>query len=362
MELTAYSRTRATLGFLDASSLFGRVIGKGKDVVDLLHRMSTNDLRPLMDKPGLGAQTVLTNEKGRIIDLLTVISREKDTLMITSKDKEQEVIQWLDKFVIMEDAQFVNATNSIDQFGLFGPRAMEFLAQYTDHDLISFQPFNAVTITIEEFPVLLQKSLRVAESGWFLFVDKEFSTEVKRKVEADVLAFDGALLDEATYDTLRIEAGLPATPNELSEKRNPLETTLVSAVSFTKGCYIGQEVIARLDSYDKVQRHMLGVEIDGIPADVASELQTTFQTFAAQHIDESALRGKPETHAAVKIETPQGELIGELTSYTVSPTLERTVGLGFIRTAHANPGMSVAVRLNEATVLPAKLVKLPFDV
>lgn len=365
MNITAYNRTRDSLGFFDATASFGRVLGKGSDVIDLLHRMSTNDLRPLMNKPGTGAQTVLTNEKGRIIDLLTVIARDTDALLITSKGREESVIQWLDKFVIMENAKFVPATQQIAQFGLFGPRAMEFLSQYTDQNLIDLQPLNAVTLTIGEYTVLLQKSLRVAESGWFLYPQQEIAEEVKRRIEADVLAFGGAVLDEVTYEALRIEAGIPTAPNELNEKHNPLETTLVSAVSFTKGCYIGQEVIARLDSYDKVQRHMLGIEIDGVPAEVASEFHDALSVrhAEAEATPETAARGKkPEEMAPIKIETMSGELIGELTSYTVSPAVGKVIGLGFIRTAHSNPNMSVAVRLHERGVLPAKIVKLPFDV
>src|SRR2546430_13255243 len=100
MTTEAYYKAHRSLALFDASERFGRVAAGGADAIDLLHRMSTNDLLFLIGNPGTGAQTVLTTEKGRIIDLLTVLSKEKGALLITSGGREERVIAWLDKFVI----------------------------------------------------------------------------------------------------------------------------------------------------------------------------------------------------------------------------------------------------------------------
>ncbi len=149
---------------------------------------------------------------------------------------------------------------------------------------------------------------------------------------------------------VRIEKGIPKSPRELNKKHNRLETRLLSSVSFTKGCYIGQEVIARLDSYDKVQRHLMGIEFEGMPADVESELGLLS---APAHSD---------GQAAFKAKNAAGEEIGELTSYRYSPGREKVIGLAFIRSAHSNPGGQVLVYVSDIIQLPATLVKLPFDV
>ena len=334
----AYSRIYNQLGVFDASQTFGRLFGRGKDVLDLLHRMSTNDLKPLESELGRAALTVLTNEKGRVVDVLTVIRDETGQVMlVTSAGKEEVVTQWLDKFTIMEDAYFSRATERIQQFAVYGPRANDLLRAYTNENLITMPQMGVLGIQIANAPATLLKAQRIAESGWWIFVANEHAQSVKQQLESDVQATGGTVISNELYEVLRVESGIPKAPNELNEKHNPLETTLVSAVSFTKGCYIGQEVIARLDSYDKVQRHMMGLEFE---------------------ISDDAIR---EAVLPLKIQNAIGDEIGEVTSIVNSPGLEKIIGLGYVRAAHANPGSKVQILLQEHSSYTAALVKLPFD-
>lgn len=353
MDLATYEKVQSRLGFYDMTHVSGRLIGKGKDVLDLLHRLSTNDLRPLMEKPFMGTQTVLTNEKGRVIDLVNVISRDGDTLLTISGGKEQTVIQWLDKFTIMEDAKFIPATETLHQFGLFGPRSFDLIKQFTDQDLITMPSLAAFDTKIAGFPVMIQKYIRLAESGWLVFASSDIASDVKAFLEGEVLAMGGAVLDDDTFNLIRIESGVPVAPNELNDKHNPLESTLVSAVSFTKGCYIGQEVIARLDSYDKVQRHMLGIVVNGVAADVLAEVTE------AIHLQKAI---DPNARVAFELLSSEGTAIGEMTSFAVSPSLEKFIGLAYIRTAHATPGNKLILKVKPEELLPVQVVKLPFDV
>ncbi len=329
MENIRYIHSRESIGLADVSNLYGRVLASGADALDLLHRMSTNDLRPLYNEAGKGIQTVLTTEKGRIVDLLTVISNGTGALLICGKGNENAVIGWLDKFVIMEDARFSVASDSLSQFALFGPRALQYLSGMTGLDLIGMENFSAAEITLHDTQVRLIKSLRIVETGFTIICEKALATDLFTKLSADIEALGGATIDEATYETLRIEAGIPLFPSELNDKHNPLETSLVQAISFTKGCYIGQEVIARLDTYDKVQRHLMGVLTDSPDA----------------------------LTAPTAIATSDGTQIGEITSTAFSPALGKTIGLGFIKTAFANPGNTVTLDSRSGT-----LVSLPFDV
>ncbi len=329
MNLQAYQSAHSALALLDASALTGRIYARGADALDLLHRMSTNDIRPLFSNPGVGTQTLLTTEKGRIIDLLTVISDQDKAIIITSQGSEQRVIDWLNKFVIMEDATFINATGDISHILIFGQSALDLLTSETGSNLIVIENFNSLEVTIASIAVRLQKSYRIIESGFSLFCDAKDTEALMIYLSEKVESLGGAVIDNDTFDTLRIEAGIPIAPNELNEKHNPLETSLVHAVSFTKGCYIGQEVIARLDSYDKVQRHMMGVQL-------------TNKIEAAE--------------MPMKIVSADGTEIGEVTSFTFSPKLSTSIGLAFIKTAFANPNSTVMVNGTSA-----QLIKLPFD-
>lgn len=329
MNIDTYTKAHSTIALFDASASYGRVEALGPDAIDLLHRMSTNDLLPLIGKPGVGSQTVLTNEKGRIIDYLIVLSRGSSALLITSGGHEEQVITWLDKFVIMEDARFVKKTDDIAHFLIFGPQALSVLQLVTGKDLISLENFHSIELELAGAQITLQKTQRIIESGFAIFVNASDKEKVKSFLLAEIEAVGGAEIDNDGYEVLRIEAGIPIAPNELNEKHNPLETTLVQAISWTKGCYIGQEVIARLDTYDKVQRHLMGVVLSG--GGVLSA----------------------DTHVSVA----DGTEIGAVSSAAYSPALEKSIGLAFIKTAYANPNASVTIGNAQAT-----LVKLPFEI
>lgn len=334
----AYHRVHDSVGLFDASRTFGRLFARGKDAIDLLHRMSTNDLLPLEGAKSLSALTVLTNEKGRIVDVLKVVRDETgDVALITSKDKEQTVIQWLDKFTIMEDARFELATDKLAQFLLCGKNANSILGKYAGQDLAGASNSAVYGLRVGEANATLVKGPSLAGNGWFILTSRDSADIVWKQLEADVLASGGAVMDEDLFDLLRIENGMPLAPNELNEKHNPLETTLAKdAVSFTKGCYIGQEVIARLDAQGKVQRQMVGLKFgEGMPR-------------IGDRISDEALAG-----------SPLGEEIGEVTSVAISPA-HGGIGLGYVREKYANPGTVISVIDSARNKLSATLVRLPF--
>jgi tRNA-modifying protein YgfZ len=336
---TLYNRVREHVGLYDATGQYGRLFAKGKDALDLLHRMSTNDITPLETQTGKAVLTALTNEKGRIIDVLKVIrDGAGEVMLVTSKGKEQTVIEWLDKFTIMEDARFAIASDTIAQFLLCGPSATKIASQYTDKKLDNATRADVYDIQINNIPGTLTKGPSLAGNAWFIFTATERAETVRQKLHADILSAGGASIDDELFDLLRIENGTPITPNELNEKHNPLELPLANeVVSFTKGCYIGQEVIARLDAQGKVQRQLVGLRFgNGVPS-------------IGDRIADETIRS----------DAPLGNEIGEITSIATSP-IHGAIGLGFVRTKYANPGTVFSVKNNENS-LPATLVKLPFD-
>ena len=319
-----YQKIRTCAGLFDASNTYGRLFAKGKDAIDLLHRMSTNDMNPLETEKGRAIATVLTNEKGRFVDLLNVIRDERgDVMIVVSKGKEEIIIQWLDKFTIMEDARFIRATDTISQSALVGPRVASILSVYAVDAMHGSDVYGA---HISGTPATIWKE---SDARYWIFTLKENAAPVWKALENDILAAEGAIIDNELFELLRIEAGIPMAPHELNDKHNPLETAqTTSAVSFTKGCYIGQEVIARLDAQNKVQRQLIGLKFaDGFP------------------------------HIGDRISDES--LIGDVTSIAVSPAFGN-IGLGYIRAKYANPDTVVSVKDSEGNKLSATLVALPF--
>ena len=229
---------------------FGRLIMSGSDAIDLLNRLSTNDLEQL--QPDHGMSSVLTTNKGRIIDLLYVLHRGEDLLILTSPGTQTKVVEWIDFYTFIEDVSVEDITGKTSERLYIGERAAE---------LLSEQGF---------LPTTLTDDLSHIQTG-----DGESRTTAIRADIGELPTYrviapsDGPLpgfglnmLDEDDFRALRIEQAIAAYPSEMNEDRNPLEANLKPHISFNKGCYIGQEVVARLNTYDRVQRFMCRLELD----------------------------------------------------------------------------------------------------
>ncbi len=244
-ELEAFSSSVAMLD--RSSSTCIRHIGAG--ALDLLHRLSTNDL--LSMQPGESRTTLLTSERGRIIDALDVVLEASDRLLLLSDSLNPlAALDWIDRFTIIEDAEAADASQDLARIALIGPRSEELgelLADGFDSTLVSKSWGESHRLDI----VMPRHRF---EDAW------------------DTLASAGACPSgELAFEAARVDRGIPAPGYELTDATNPLEAGLKDLVSFTKGCYIGQEVVARLDTYDKLQRRLVRLTCDS-PLERGSEL------------------------------------------------------------------------------------------
>ncbi len=254
---TLTSRLRTEAAAFDMTR-YGRLAVSGDDAVDLLNRLSTNDLEKL--QPGNGMSSVLTTNKGRIIDLLHVLRRDADLLVLTSPGTQQKVAEWIDFYTFIEDVSVEDITDKTSERLYMGGGAAALLsdAGYTPNsiteDLAHTQTEDGVTVAradIGELP-----AYRIIAPADQPLPELGLNT-----------------LDEADFRALRIEQAVAAYPAEMNEDRNPLEANLKPHINFNKGCYIGQEVVARLNTYDRVQRFMCRLELDdGVVAEPGSPI------------------------------------------------------------------------------------------
>ena len=227
----------------------GRLRVSGDDAIDLLNRLSTNDLEQL--EVGRGMGTALTTNKGRIIDLLRVLRRDGDLLVLTSPGTQRRVAEWIDFYTFAEDVEVEDLTGDTTHWLVAGADAAEAvdrarldadgLPEYLDHRAVG-----DVTIVRGQ-------------------LGNVAAYEVISPIDAkppDADALRDYSLESGDLELLRVEQGVPAYPNELNEAHNPLEANLKPHISFNKGCYIGQEVVARLNTYDRVQRWLCQLVVD----------------------------------------------------------------------------------------------------
>lgn len=294
----------------------------GDDRIPFLQRISTNNVRLM---PGQGTVTVLTSPTARIIAVLTVQVHPDGLLLIGGPGQGPAVYHTLRSQIFFQDRVTVEGRGAaLAQFGLYGPQAPAVLA-------------TAGLSGARELPLFAWRSGQVAGSQVTVQRVEGLGNEAFTvlaaapagpAVEAALLQAGAAPLAEEEYHLLRVEAGVPAPGYELTDQVNPLEAGLRRFCNDHKGCYTGQEIIARQITYDKVTTHLVGL------------------------LPEQAVA----PGAAVQAE---GRQVGWVTSVAHSPALGRPIALAFVRRPHHEPGTVVNVAGTRGAV-PAQVTTLPF--
>ena len=250
-----YETLGAGAGVTDLSRTT-RVLHKGPDALDLLNRLTTNDLGGLA--PEGVATTVLTSEIGRVIDVFQVLCLAADRLMLISESTDPDpLIENIDKYTILEDAVLEYVSSGTARIGIRGPLARSVAGEITGLDMSAVDSGGAQPVPVLGGEVMLIKGNPLIRDGYDLLSPAEAAKQVwESAIDAGAVPVGHYALEYA-----RIKAGVPAPGAELTDRVNPLEAGLEPFVSFTKGCYVGQEVIARLDTYDKVQRRLVGLDV-----------------------------------------------------------------------------------------------------
>lgn len=250
-----YRQLRSGTALTDRSST-GRIRAHGKDALDLLNRLSTNKLDEL--KEGRGACTVITTNKGRIVDLIMVTQRRGHLLCLTSPWRRGEVIEWIDFYTFAEDCVLEDVTEDTSMLGVHGPSSREVLAQVAPA-VNCLEKYASVTVSIVDIECLAVRTDAVGMTGYDVVVARNHAGIVW-----NALADAGAVpVGEEAFRAVRVQHQVPWQGSELTQDYNPLEAGLKQFVSFDKGCYIGQEVVARLNTYKKVKRTLVGVRLNG---------------------------------------------------------------------------------------------------
>jgi folate-binding protein YgfZ len=318
--LKEYRAIREEVALADRSS-YGRLRISGNDALDLLNRLSSNKV---IDMPnGEGASTVLTTNKGRIIDLLLVINMGEDLLVITSPQTPAKVIEWLDLYTFTEDITVEDVTEETALISLIGPKADKILATAAAKTLPLYG-VTEVTIGGMQLPVIRTDVFGIASYD-------VLTTASQSEKVWDTLVQAGAIaVGEEALETVRIEQGVPRYGREMGEEFNPLEAGLNSSISYVKGCYIGQEVVLRLKTYNKVQKHLVAIGFEEDSPSITTHMEI------------------------------EGKNAGVLTSVIDSPLLGHSLALGYLRASYAEVGREVNVRIGDR-LIKGRVLELPVN-
>ncbi len=283
-----------TTAVLTNRSILGVLKFSGATRLDLINRMSTQAVLNL--QPGEGAATVLTTDVGRIIDRLLLYAASDAAYALTGENNAEAIARYLMRFVFFnDDFHIEDLSGETAVFAIYGPQAAALLNQAgfseTDIPLHHWRQ-----TTVGEITATLHRTDPIAGDGYFVMCN-----ETDREALWQHLLSTGvtpATPDE--YEFLRIESGVKRLGHELGQDYIPLEADLWEDVSFRKGCYIGQEIIARMESRSRLAKKVVKL----YPAAPVAEGETI---------------------------TAAGKKAGSVTSAAVGPT--GAVALGYVKTA-----------------------------
>lgn len=287
----------------------------GKDRTRWANGMVTNNIRDLA--PGYGVYGFLLNPQGRNQGDLVVYNRGESLLATTDREQLDAITAWLRRYIIMDKVELEDVSEKLASVGIAGPNAIETLAQ-VGIDAGALEPGRLADLSWREVTITIARNVHPQSNAYEIWIAPENAEKLW-----DALAGAGAQpVGAEALEMARIARGIPRYGVDLRERDLPQETGQEHALNFSKGCYIGQEIVERIRSRGNVHRTLIGLEVAGEPPQAGTKI------------------------------VADGKEVGEITSAARVPFAdgERTLALGYLRREAATPGAAVQAGEQSAIV------------
>lgn len=310
----------------------------GKNAVQFINGLVSNDVKTLAT--GAGVLAAFPNVQGKVAALARIYQTGEGLLLELDASNRAKIFKNLNRFVLAGEFFLTDATEQLALFSLQGPRAAELLNQLTGNSFEAspriFGPYTIATYTIAATPVQIATHSRTGAPGFDLYVTATAAAQVWQAL----VAAGARPAGQAALESARLEAAIPLEPADVNENHIVNETNLADAVSYTKGCYMGQEIIARVHWRGQPAKQLKGLWIEAAePPAPGTELWAT----------ESKQAGKEV-----------GKKVGEITSSVRSFALDRVIAFGYVHRNYLAAGTSFTLKHNETEVGQASLAETPF--
>jgi aminomethyltransferase len=322
-----YWAVRQGVGLGDLSHR-GLVRIMGSERQRFLHAMVSNDTASLQS--GQGCYATFLTHKGKMIADFAVYTEVDAYLLDLEPHIVGPFIKAIERFVISEDVTFHDDSADWGLLSLQGPRAAELLGLALERDVPDMVPYAHTLCQLAGHQVRLIRRSHTGELGYQLLAPLESLPDVWQALWLHHDTCNARAVGLDTFEVLRIEAGLPLYGCDMTDETIPLEANLDEAISYTKGCYIGQEVVARLEGRGHVNRKLVGLLLSG--------------------------QALPEPGAPIVSLAHQ---VGWITSTIYSPVRQQNVALGYVRREVWAPGTHLEVQ-SDGTTIRAIVTELPF--
>src|SRR5438105_774726 len=307
-------------GLIDLSA-GGRIIVSGSEAVMFLNGLITNDMKTLGGHSWMPA--AFTNVQGRLLAVVRVLNLADHFLIDTERATHAKVLELLGRFTLAGDFHVTDATEEIATLSVQGRGAADLIRTVFGDMLGNLERGKVLTAPFRESTVTIICATHTAEAGFDLFVSIDNASEL----QGALIDAGAVVVGEEVSETLRIEAGIPRYGVDMDETTVLNETNLDDAISFTKCCYEGQEIVVRIMHRGHVAKKLTGIILDQ----------------------------QAELPSGTKILSDNDQEIGRVTSSTASPRLQGAIALAYVKYDYLAPGTKIKI-----ADLTGVVTELPF--
>ena len=319
---------RENIGITDLSYR-GKLFLFGKDHLKFLQGMLSNDVLRLKDLTGVYA--TMLSPKGKLVSDIRVFKFNDYLYFDLEPQLNIKVKEYLTKYKLSYKANIDDVTNEFFLYHVCGKNVNKFMKSLFDINLSELGEFDITARKVDGKDLKIIKTNRTGEIGYDILSSSNYSADIWKLLTYQKLKYTPEPFGFESLNSLRIEAGIPIYNVDMDETTIPIEAGLWNALDFEKGCYIGQEVIARIKYRGRVNWHLRGFILEG---------------------SKIAKRGDK----LIK----NSKTIGHITSSTFSYTLNKPIAMGYIRREHTKEGTQVNIKTEGNNLISCLVADLPF--
>ena len=323
-----YAALRQGAGIIDRSSL-ARLEFSGGDHVDYLQRMTSNDVAGL--EPGDGCYSTLLTDRGKLIADFRLFRLEDSVRVHLDPLRKQAAVEPLERLIIMDDVAIADVSEDLGMLGVYGPKAAALLSSVFRLDMQEMPEYRNFLAFYAGEDLMVACQRIAGEDGYEIWVPREEQESLWNDLLAAAPNHGARPVGHDALNIARVEAGVPVFGVDMDESNIALEAGLVEACSVTKGCYVGQEIIARIHHLGHINRELAGLKFRG--------------------------EGLPVPGDTVHFGSRK---IGTVSSSVQSPRVGCGIGLAILRSDFLEPETVVTIRSGEETQ-EAEVTQLPFE-
>ncbi len=280
----------------------------GPDRVRYLNAILTNNIKELL--PGQGNVSLLLNPQGHILAEIETYAQEENLFCVSYAMIRERLLEWLDKYIIMDDVTMSDESARYATLALEGPRAADVARELTGVELAALGELSRKETAVASIPCWITKRSPGGVAGCEFLVERDVVTDLWQALLQSAKKHGGGPIGYAALSAQRLAQGVPWFGYDYGEKQIPHEAGLeISHISYTKGCYTGQEIVERVRSRGQVNRRRVDLIFDNEKVPAAGELLTV-----------------------------DGKEVGTVTRAAVPSFLKHAIGMGYVRKDHNSTG------------------------